>query len=113
MSIIKQIEQTAISTFVDVIGHGDIFYRVIKEIERTNESMPDSTGEEKRKKVLKDIEIIFDDLLEPIAKSVINLLIELAVAYVSALNPLLEPVADSIGKEIESEIKQSKSTRNN
>lgn len=84
MSIGNQITKVAISTFVDLIGHGDIFSRIVSEIERTNEKWADATGEEKRAIVLKDFEIIFTDLIEPIGQSILNLLLELGVAYVKS-----------------------------
>lgn len=84
MKIAPMIIQTAITAFVTLIGQDGIFTRIMDEIERTNERMPDSTGEEKRAQVLADIKIIFDDLIAPVAKSVVNLLIELGVAYVKA-----------------------------
>ena len=104
MSIGNQIEATVISTFTDLIGHGNIFSRIVAEIERTNAAMPDETGDEKFKKVLADIEIIFDDLLEPIAKNIINLLIELGVAYVKAINPIIGAAADQVGDVIEAQL---------
>lgn len=104
MSLGIQIEQTTISAFVDLIGHGSVFSRVVAEIERTNALLPSATGAEKREKVLKDIEIIFDDLVEPIAKSVINLLIELGVTYLCGVNPIAGEIARPIALEIENKL---------
>ena len=102
MSIGNQITATAISTFVDLLGHGNVFGRIVDEIERTNASMPDdATGSDKRAKVLADIGIIFDDLVEPIAESILNLLIELGVAYLKAINPVIGTAASQIGDVIE------------
>ena len=84
MSIGNQITQVVISTFADLIGQGDIFTRIVKEIERVNETMPNGTGADKRHKVLADLEIIFDDLIKPVAESVLRLLLELGVAWVKA-----------------------------
>lgn len=84
MSIAKQIEQTAITAFVSLIGHGEIFSRMLAEIKRTNETLPDATGAEKRHKVLADLEIIFDDLVVPVGESILRLLLELGVAYLKA-----------------------------
>jgi hypothetical protein len=84
MSIGNQIQAVVISTFVDLIGHGSVFSRIVSEIERTNENWSEATGAEKRDIVLKDLAIIFDDLIEPIAKNVLNLLLELGVAYVKS-----------------------------
>lgn len=78
------ITQTAITTFVTLIGTGDIFTRIKNEIQRTNESMPDATGADKRAKVLADLKIIFDDLVVPVGESILNLLIELGVAYLKS-----------------------------
>ena len=59
----------------------DVFKRIKDEIERTNAIMPDATGEEKKAQVMADLQIILDDLIIPVGKSMLNLLIEMAVAY--------------------------------
>ena len=105
MSIGNQITATAISTFAELMGNGNIFGRIVDEIERTNAAMPDATGHDKRAKVLADIGIIFDDLVEPIAENILNLLIELGVAYLKAINPVIGSVADQIGDVIEEKLK--------
>ena len=104
MSIGNQIEAAAISTFVDLMGQGHIFSRIINEIERTNIALPVGTGHDKRNKVLADIEIIFDDLIEPIGEHILNLLIELGVAYVKAINPIAGAVASQVGDLIEAKL---------
>ena len=104
MPIGNQITATAISTFIDLLGHGNVFSRIVAEIERTNAAMPDTTGSDKRAKVLADIGIIFDDLVEPIANNILNLLIELGVAYLKAINPVIGDVAGQIGDVIEEKI---------
>lgn len=81
MSVGNQIVQVAITSFVSIIGHGEIFVRIKDEIQRVNDRMPDSTGAEKRAQFLADFKIIFDDLVVPVAGSVLNLLIELGVAW--------------------------------
>jgi len=101
MSVMNQVEAAAISTFAELMGHGNVFGRIVDEIERTNTAMPDATGHDKRAKVLADIGIIFDDLIEPIAKHILNLLIELGVAYLKAINPVIGAVAGQIGDVIE------------
>jgi len=82
MSIEQQIIQTAITSFTTLIGHGNLFARVKAEVERTNAAIPDANGVEKKKKVLADLKIIFEDVLEPVGLSILHLLIELAVHYV-------------------------------
>ncbi|MGZ5053326.1 MAG: hypothetical protein ACXWAT_00125 [Methylobacter sp.] len=84
MQLVPAIEQTAIITFVELIGNGDIFHRIKDEIERTNAAMPDADGADKRAKVLADAKIIFDDLAVPVAEPILNLLIELGVSYLKA-----------------------------
>lgn len=74
-------KKTAITSLVNVLGHGEIFGRVKAEIERKNKTMPHATGKEKLAVALADFEIIFDDLAVPVATDVLNLLIELAVQY--------------------------------
>lgn len=104
MSVEKQVEAVAISTFVDLLGQGSVFSRIVAEIERTNTSMPSTTGADKRAKVLADFEIIFDDLIEPIAKNVVNLLLELGVAYAYTQNPIAGSVAQSVASIAEGKI---------
>lgn len=84
MKLAPAIEQAAISSFVDLIGHGDIFTRIVDEIHRTNASMPDATGADKRHKVLADLDIIFKDLIVPVGESVLRMLLELGVAYIKS-----------------------------
>ena len=84
MNITGKIKQTAITSFVKLIGQGDLFSRVKAEIIRANAEMPNATGADKRHKVLKDFEIIFKDLVEPVAESILRLLLELGVAYLKA-----------------------------
>jgi hypothetical protein len=84
MSIGNQVIQVAITSLVNLIGHGEVFSRIKAEIQRVNEQMPDATGADKRAQFLADFKIIFDDLVVPISGSVLNLLIELGVAYLKA-----------------------------
>jgi len=84
MSVGNQIRQTAIQSLITLFGQGDLFSRVVAEIKRTNETMPDATGADKRHKVLADFEIIFNDIIEPVGESVLRLLLELGVAYLKA-----------------------------
>ena len=104
MSVMNQVEAAAISTFAELMGNGNIFGRIVDEIERTNAAMQGATGHDKRAKVLADIGIIFDDLVEPIAENILNLLIELGVAYLKASNPVIGAVAGQIGDVIEEKI---------
>lgn len=80
-TITQSIIQTAITTFVMLIGKADLFERIKNRIELANAAMPDATGADKRHKVLADLEIIFEDLIEPIAESVIRMLLELGVVW--------------------------------
>ena len=104
MSVMNQVEAAAISTFAELMGNGNIFGRIVDEIERTNGAMQGATGHDKRAKVLADIGIIFDDLVDPIATHILNLLIELGVAYLKAINPVIGAVAGQIGDVIEEKI---------
>jgi hypothetical protein len=87
MDILGEIKQAAITAFINTLGHGDIFARVKAEIVRANEAMPNATGADKRHKVLADAEIIFMDMVEPVAESVVRLCLELAVAWLKAGAP--------------------------
>jgi len=80
-NLTQSIIQTAITTFVMLIGKADLFERIKNRIELANADMPDATGADKRHKVLADLEIIFEDLIEPIAESVIRMLLELGVVW--------------------------------
>jgi hypothetical protein len=81
MSIITDLEDNAITAFAALIGHGDIFFRIISEIERNNEANPGATVADLRKRFLADCTIIFDDLLAPVAESTLRLLLELGLIY--------------------------------
>jgi hypothetical protein len=83
MSIGIQAEATAITTVIQLI-HGDVFHRIVDEMKRVNESHPHATGADKRAIVIADAKIIFDDLIEPVAESVIRLLIEIGMVYLKA-----------------------------
>ena len=48
MSVMNQVKAAAISTFAELLGHGNVFGRIVDEIERTNASMPDASGHDKR-----------------------------------------------------------------
>lgn len=78
------ITRAAIVAFVTLWGHGETFDRVKNEIIRTNEAMPDATGADKRDKVLADLAIIFNDVVEPIAESVMRTLLELGVLWLKS-----------------------------
>jgi hypothetical protein len=84
MNIAKEAEQAAITSLVTVFGHGAIFSRIVDEIKRTNEAMPNATGTDKRHKVLADCKIIFDDFVIPVAERTIRLLLELGLRYLEA-----------------------------
>ena len=45
MSVMNQVEAAAISTFAELMDHGNVFGRIVDEIERTNAAMPDATGQ--------------------------------------------------------------------
>ena len=105
MSVMNQVKAAAISTFAELLGHGNVFGRIVDEIERTNASMPDASGHDKRAKVLADISIIFVDFVEPIAKHILNLLIELGVTYAKILTPVIGIAASQIGDVIEEKLK--------
>lgn len=81
MSVLNKIEGTAISTFIAITGNGDIFHRICAEIQRVEATMPNATGKDKRAKFLAECEIVFDDLIEPIAESVLRLLLELGLIW--------------------------------
>ena len=84
MNIREKAIQGSILAVVSVLGKGDIFPRVMDQIERVNEKMPDNTGEEKRAQFYADCEIIFDELVKPIARQMLNFLLEAALIYLSA-----------------------------
>ena len=84
MKIGQTVIQSLITALVSVLGHGDTFPRMVAEIRRVNETMPDATGAEKKAQVLADIHIIFDDLIVPVATRTLNLLIEIGLAYLAS-----------------------------
>jgi hypothetical protein len=104
MSVGNRVKQTALQALVAVLDNGNLFPRIMAEIKRANTSMPNATGEDKRKKVLKDLDIIFDDLVVPVGKSVINLLLEIGVAYLTVTNPTAGIAANIVATSIEQNI---------
>jgi len=84
MSVGTTLEQTAIMDLVELWGHGNIFYRIMDEIKRTNAAMPNATGTDKRHKFLAGCKIIFDDLVEPVGEHVLRKLLELGIDYLEA-----------------------------
>jgi hypothetical protein len=87
MSIQNSIIQTAITTFITLLGQKDLFNHVKDEVLRTNESLPSATGADKRAKVLKDLEIILDHYAVPVGQSILNLCIELSVQWAKSKTP--------------------------
>lgn len=87
------IEATAIESFVTLTGNHRFFSRVVAEIERIEQSMPESTGVEKRAKFLAEAHIIFDDLVIPIGETILRLFLELGVIYVAAQFPVFAVAA--------------------
>lgn len=106
MSIGNEVKTTAIQSLVTTLGFGHAFTRVVAEIERVNTSMPNATGAEKRDKIIADAKIIFVDVIEPVAGAVLNLLIELGVAYVTLKVPFVAPIAIAAGSALEQDITQ-------
>lgn len=84
MSVGNQVKQAAIVSLVTLLGNKDTFTRVVDQMKRVNEKYPEIDGDAKKKIVVADLKIIFNDLVVPIARSVINLLIELGVVYLTA-----------------------------
>lgn len=83
--VIHTAEQAAITTVMNVMGHGDYFHRIVDHVERIEASMPEATGKEKRAKFFAEFWVVLDDVLEilviPFAESVIRMLLEMALAY--------------------------------
>jgi hypothetical protein len=84
MKVGQTIVQILITGLMAALGHGSTFPRMVAEIQRVNEAMPDSTGAEKKAQLLADIEIIFDDLIVPFTTRVINRLIEIGLIYLES-----------------------------
>lgn len=83
MSVGNRVKQTAIWTLVTLLGNKDTFPRIVEQMKKVNEKYPEIDGDAKKKIVVADLKIIFNDLVVPIARSVINLLIELGVVYLT------------------------------
>ena len=106
MKVSQEVKKTAITSLVTVLGQGDLFSRVKSEIERVNKKMPSATGSDKRKQVLADLRIIFDDVVLPVGEAVLNLLIELGVAYLTVQYPVAGAVAGAVVPGVEAAAKQ-------
>jgi hypothetical protein len=81
--MVMNLKISAIKTLVYVLGHGQLFRRVVDEVIRVDLAMPEEQGETKKAHVKSELAIILDDL-KPIANRIINLLIELALQYLEA-----------------------------
>lgn len=81
MSFKTQVVQTSITTLLTVLGEKDTFKRIVAEMDRVNYTMPSATGSEKRAIVLADVKIIFNDIVRPVAESVLRLCIELGMVW--------------------------------
>ena len=95
-SVGNRVIQTAVMSFVTLLGHDRIFNRIVAEMQRVNEKYPTASGEDKKARVIADLRIIFDDLVYPISKQVINLLIEIGLVYLAATNPVASAAASAI-----------------
>ena len=83
MNIGVTAKRSAILALIDLLGHGDLFPRIVSEIHRVNLEMPGATGADKKAKVIADAKIIFDDLIIPLSERTLNLLIEVGLEYLS------------------------------
>lgn len=104
MSVANQVKETALDAFIAAWDHGHLVPRVIAEIKRVNESMPNATGKEKRARVFADWNIIFDDLIEPVGEHVIRLLIEIGLEYLAIAYPVTAPVVAIVKEGINAEL---------
>lgn len=101
MSVLGEMEQAAIDTLVLIKGNGSEFARLCAAIKRVEEEMPHATGKERFEKVVAEAEIFFDDLVVPLLKRELNLLIELGVAYITAQNPIVGGIAEAVVGQVE------------
>lgn len=85
MNVGNKVKQTAIMTLVTLLGNKNTFPRILDKMKKVNEKYPEIDGDAKKKIVVADLKIIFSDLVVPIGRSVINLLIELGVVYLATL----------------------------
>jgi hypothetical protein len=106
MSIGNQVIAVALKTFVKIWGKGALFTRVVDEVKRANETMPNVTGDDKFKMVFADLKIIFNDLVKPIGTSVLKTLIELGVQYVKLQNPLAGEVVGVVANAVEGKLNE-------
>ena len=98
---LQLIEASAIESFVTLTGNHRFFSRVVAEIERIEQTMPHSTGVEKRARFLAEAHIIFDDLLIPIGETILRLFLELGVIYLSAQAPGFAVVAVALESSVD------------
>ncbi len=106
MNVAQEAKQDAIKALMITLGHGDVFPRVIAEIQRVNKAMPGAEGEDKKKRVIADAKIIFDDLVVPVVGQTLNFLIEAALVYLSTQNPVAGAVASAVVPGIEAAVKE-------
>jgi len=84
MKISQIVIQTAIKSFVTVIGQKNVFDRVKNQVAVIDKDLSGSEGKVKRAKFFEVARILFVDVIEPIAESMLRMLLELAVAYIKS-----------------------------
>ena len=73
--------QAAIAGLIELLGEGAVFHRMLAEMQRVSEKYPNHDGDSLKHIVIEDAKIIFDDLIVPMTKFEINLLIEVGLLY--------------------------------
>lgn len=97
MNLIK----IGIDGLVAILGQGRLFDRITHQVQRINNEYPDTPGSDKKEILIRDLEVILGES----AKSIVNLLIELAVTYIKSITPdIVDPVIDQASEFVEQKI---------
>lgn len=105
--------QSMITALTHFLGWGDIFSRVVAELERVDKTMPHATGKEKLARFEADCEEIFDHGVLPMAGFLFNTLVDLGLLYLRGTNPVAAGVASQIAPALESEVTRVANHANN
>ena len=104
MNFGNTILQSLITALTHFLGWGDIFGRVVSELERVDKTMPHATGKEKLARFEADCEEIFDHGVLPVAGFLFNTLVDLGLLYLRGTNPVAAGVVGQVAPELKSAV---------
>jgi hypothetical protein len=82
MKVLDEVVKVAIGALVRALGHGNVFSRIKALVVTADNQLESASGSIKKDFVVSSMKVIFRDLAVPVGEAILNLLLELAVAYV-------------------------------